>query len=1001
MKPLILTLLGLFYFPISYFTSNIESLNYQDFEVIDLEGNFVRQQILIDDQQELLQICNLTEGDEYAFTILPQDGCQPLIDEVFDFTFKAEGECKDLIISSENCQGYFWISVRSTNAFDSQVESSSLLQGINVATGNPEDIIRDIFIGSTCVEVTNVTITGGNPNGFGSFTNGGSSIGISEGIIITSGSINNAPGPNNTTEATATNDDLIGDADLESLLPAGSIVRDYTFIEFDFVPTQTSMSFRYVFASEEYCDFVESEFNDVFGFFISGPSVPGGTQNIAVLPGGSTAVAINNVNFGENESYFIDNTPINQPQFPLSTGCFYGELANAPATDDTQFDGFTVVLTATANGLIPCTTYHIKLAVSDVGDAILDSAVFLEANSFDAGGDVDLASNSPICEKGTIEIIADPSSCSNTGFSYQWSGPNGPIANNSATLTINNASILNDEGVYFVTVTDIDGCTASEDIFVNIVPNPGADAANNGPICQGETLELFAQAAGGSPDYTYMWTGPNLASNEQNPVIVNAQPDDSGVYEVKVTDQNGCMDVAQTIVTVHENPTVTASSNSPICAGDTLRLFAVPSGVNPGFTYKWSGPDGFMSNDQNPTISGATTAADGVYTVIVTDSEGCVGMNAVDVTVYPTPTISATSNSPICIGDHLFLESEPMGGTPPYTFEWDRLTGSNALKQNPKVFDTTIDDAGDYTVTVTDINGCKAEATTTVIMWENIDDPGKIEGDEYFCGPGFNPSIINSIEPASGAFPIEYFWMKTTENMNYWEVIPGATGLTYDPPVIYETTIYSRCARRVGCQKALESNFVSKTVGTEAQAYISGPNSTCVGITTIYSAPVQQGATYSWDFGPGATPGYANSPSVAVSWSTMGVRTIKLKVSTPSCTANNLLPVFVSNHPVYCDMGMIPEVETDIEKDEENTLLEPEIFPNPFKNEVVLLLNQGVRSPIGWSVSNLQGKGLFSGVIAPGETQVTLNLSELPAGMYLLSVNYGEIGVVLKKIVKE
>ncbi|MDV7393673.1 hypothetical protein RZS08_20015, partial [Arthrospira platensis SPKY1] len=97
----------------------------------------------------------------------------------------------------------------------------------------------------------------------------------------------------------------------------------------------------------------------------------------------------------------------------------------------------------------------------------------------------------------------------------------------------------------------------------------------------------------------------------------------SGTYSVTVTDNKGCSAVATTSVTVNPNPTVTASSNSPVCAGYTINLNSTATGGTTPYTYSWAGPGGFTSTAQNPTRSNATLAMSGTYSVTVTDNKGC------------------------------------------------------------------------------------------------------------------------------------------------------------------------------------------------------------------------------------------------------------------------------------------------------------------------------------------------------------------------------------------
>lgn len=133
---------------------------------------------------------------------------------------------------------------------------------------------------------------------------------------------------------------------------------------FDFVSAGNSAYFNYVFGSDEYNEWVASSFNDVFGFFFNGTGV---LDNVALIPGTTTAVAINNVNNGSHAGYYNDNDP--------------SELGT-PTPFAFEYDGFTDMFTASILGLTAGQTYHLTLAIADAGDRVLDSGVFLQAQSF-------------------------------------------------------------------------------------------------------------------------------------------------------------------------------------------------------------------------------------------------------------------------------------------------------------------------------------------------------------------------------------------------------------------------------------------------------------------------------------------------------------------------------------------------------------------------------------------------------------------------------------------
>ncbi|MBE9050197.1 PEP-CTERM sorting domain-containing protein [Nostocales cyanobacterium LEGE 11386] len=228
---------------------------------------------------------------------------------------------------------------------------------INITTTNdPNALVNQILGGG--ITVSNVTYNGA-PAASGIFTNGLSSgIGIDSGIILTTGDASLAVGPNSLPNS-GVNNGLPGDTDLNSLIPGSTF--DATVLEFDFISETGNLFFNYVFASEEYNEFVNSNFNDVFAFFLNG-------ENIALIPGTTTPVSINNVNGGNplgvdasNPAFYINN----------NTGAF-----------NIEYDGFTTVFTAQATGLVAGSTNRIKLAIADVGDSVLDSAVFIQASTF-------------------------------------------------------------------------------------------------------------------------------------------------------------------------------------------------------------------------------------------------------------------------------------------------------------------------------------------------------------------------------------------------------------------------------------------------------------------------------------------------------------------------------------------------------------------------------------------------------------------------------------------
>lgn len=205
--------------------------------------------------------------------------------------------------------------------------------------------------------------------GAGVFEGAAGILGFDTGIVLSSGNVNDAHGPNDD-DAKTTVREGAGDPDLDVL--SGQPTHDATVIDFDFVPTSNQVSFRYVFASEEYNEYVASSFNDAFGFFITDPS--GVTKNWALVPGTNEQVAINTISGGN---------PFGGANAHNSELYRNNDLSDGVPTINIQADGLTVVLTLTAT-VVPNQVHHMKLAIADASDYRYDSWVFIEGRTFRA-----------------------------------------------------------------------------------------------------------------------------------------------------------------------------------------------------------------------------------------------------------------------------------------------------------------------------------------------------------------------------------------------------------------------------------------------------------------------------------------------------------------------------------------------------------------------------------------------------------------------------------------
>lgn len=693
--------------------------------------------------QNLVSICNLQPGETYKligfnpadnacsidFSI---DGVQEVIFNTImnqsqpGYVFKATETCAEVELISSNCgKGGSYPANLSINCItctpsskhEEDNSSSSRLPVLAIDQSlSAEELIADIFIGGDCFDVSNVS-TIGTAQGRGMFLAGGTSVGLDKGVILSTGNVNNAPGPCTAGNASSSNG---GNSDPDLAQLAGINVGDASGIEFDFVPTLGSLSFDYVFASEEYCEFV-GQFNDVFGFFISGPGINGpysnNAVNIAQIPGTNTEVAINTVNHNTNTQFFVSN----------STTCS-GET-NCP---DIRYDGFTTVFTAFIDGLDPCETYHIKLVVGDASDQAWDSAVFLGNGSFDAGGELNVQSVVPngngniaieACQDGQFIFTrnaVDIDQPLTVNFSIGGTATPGldftPFPTSitfppGQQLFIIDVEILSDalaEGDETITlILDQDACTCSGQAGELIIQDYVPFEVNDGDVtvCGQTGSTLLADVVGGAPNFFYAW------SNGSSTESITVSPSTTTVYTVTVTDQCGSTEEGSYTVNVLSAPTATISGDAVFCEGDpnpTATLTVTFTGQGPwDLTY-------FFNGVQQPQITGITdnpfdlvVSSVGNYALSAVVNQFCSGtvsglgtVSEVDVelAIVPTP---ANCNGQASGSVDLTVT----GGDPTYTYNWSNSNTSEDLFNVP---------TGPYSVTVTDINGCTEEASTTV-----------------------------------------------------------------------------------------------------------------------------------------------------------------------------------------------------------------------------------------------------------------------------------------------
>jgi gliding motility-associated-like protein len=417
-----------------------------------------------------------------------------------------------------------------------------------------------------------------------------------------------------------------------------------------------------------------------------------GTTNGCSSSAIATVTVVNNLDVTVNSPTICAGTPVtltatgatnfswvNSANVVVSTGNTYSP---SPATTST----YTV--TGTTNGC------------SDIATAIVTVKPIPTTTA---------GSNSSICEGTPLNLTATASN----GSTYFWNGPGITASNSTAQNPTIPISTVANTGTYSVTIT-ADGCSSTSSTNVLVKPIPTTISSVNTP-CVGSPLELTATS---SPivGASYNWTGPGITpaiSTSQNPIIPISSTTDAGIYIVTIS-ADGCTSTHSTTAVIKPIPTTIPTSNAPICAGNTLNLFASSSVTNS--TFSWTGPAITASNSalQNPSISDVQVSDTGSYSVTVS-SLGCSSTSTLNVDINPGPLAIPNVNS-ICEGETLNLTAAT-SNFPNTNYSWSgpAINSTNAFQQNPTIANASVSNSGTYSLTVSS-NGCSSTADITAIV---------------------------------------------------------------------------------------------------------------------------------------------------------------------------------------------------------------------------------------------------------------------------------------------
>ncbi|TCK66748.1 gliding motility-associated-like protein [Winogradskyella wandonensis] len=602
-------------------------------------------------------------------------------------------------------------------------------QQITVDNAVPIENLIQNTLASQCIQISNVSSTiNGSVVGlgsFGSFDRASSNFPFESGILLTSGDASSAGNTFNNDILSDGNNSWGTDVDLENALGITN-TQNATSIEFDFISVSDVLQFNYIFASEEYFANFPCQYTDAFAFLIREAGTSNPYINIATIPGTSTPVNSMTIH-DEIEGFCAEENP----QF------FEGYNIG-----DTNYNGRTTVLSATAN-IIPNVTYHVKLVIADQSFETYDSAIFIEANSFDPL--VELGEDFSTCAS-SVYLDAN---INNSNATYEWFLNNNPIS--EANLP---EYEVTSSGTYSVEINIPLGsgfCTITDEITIDISNTQSTSPMTNYQLCDdpsNDGVEVFdlntkdAEAINSVVPGNYVVSYHTSISNAQNNInpingnytnVVSPQ-----LIFVRIEDiDTGCLAINQFQLVVGPRPVISVPPLMEVCDDQVIDGFT---------TIDLSENDDLITNGQNNLVvsyhytqaeadSGSNpipipyvndSQLDMVFVNVTDPTSGCNTTTTLDISVLNPPAISNAQDYFIDACDQDYdgfanfdlteVEADIVNGLSNVTITYhlsqeDALSGANPIPDPTNFANTVQTEQIIYIRVVDNTTGCPSIAS--------------------------------------------------------------------------------------------------------------------------------------------------------------------------------------------------------------------------------------------------------------------------------------------------
>jgi gliding motility-associated-like protein len=652
-----------------------------------------------------------------------------------------------------------------------EVPSFAKVLSIDINTYSPQELVQDVLI-TGCLEANNITYAG-EAESIGYFSNGIPGLDFEDGVILSTGYVSDAPGPN-TSGSTSGSFYSNGDSDLDNIV--SDVTNDAAVLEFDFIPASDVIEFEYVFSSDEYPEFANTSFNDVFAFLVSGGPEAYVNQNIALIPGTATAVSINNVNDVDYPQYYIDNQ----------------------ASPNIEYDGLTVTLTATIP-VTQCETYHIKLAVADVGDAIYDSAVFLKANSFTSGESYTVEtfnswSNSLEVMRGCsnyivfsrtdetpinepVPIVLSVGGTATEGVDYSGIPTNLeiPAGEESLTYYFDAYDLGTPQGDQTIELSFENGCPCNAGTTQHTITIIDAfivdpEIENDSPICIGDDATLTVTLNSPDPgNVSIEWSTGDIDIDQ---IVVS--PDVTTTYSADIIYPCDTITLTTT-VTVLEPPVVDLGPDFDVAALNTN----LNAGMAIGNTGEWTstgGPGIAIINPATSSNTSVTVDDFGEYNFTWTETSlapNCVSSDDINVNFYHVPTADFEATEILCFGDYTTVTYTGNAILGLATFDWDFGTANiiSGSSEGPYILEYTTSGTFNISLTVTE-DVATADYNINIVVPPLLQGTMTINDDPCFESCNGDAQI----DVTGGIAPYSYSWASSSNQVD--NLCVGDYGIT-------------------------------------------------------------------------------------------------------------------------------------------------------------------------------------------------------------------------------